>query len=115
MAPTLERLARAETGHSRPSLGVTPAALRLLDRFRAEAGDVALIVAPRLSDEVLCVGRRDITLGPNDRLIGTVRGCPVYVDRRERAWVDGPAMVLDVERDLAGLKFVFRPSSAASS
>lgn len=108
MTPTLATLTRPEVGRTRADVRITPPALRLLERLQAEAGDVALIVAPRLSGEVLCVGRRDVTLGPNDLLIATVRGCPIYIDRREPSPIDLVAMVLDVDRDVAGLKFVFR-------
>jgi uncharacterized protein (DUF779 family) len=79
----------------------------LLERFRAEGGDVALFLSPG-RDEVLCLGRRDVTLGPNDLLIGDIGGAPVYVDRRADPAALA-ALVLDVERDLLGLRFVLRP------
>lgn len=109
MSRTLGTLARSDIGRSPSQVGITPPALRILDRLRAEAGDVVLIVAPGLSDEILCVGLRDVVLGPHDVLIATVHGCPIYVDRRTPELAGVPAMVLDVERDIAGWRFVLQP------
>lgn len=99
----------------RAQFRVTRTALRLLERMRTEAGDVVLVVAPRLSDEVLCIGRRDLTLGPNDVLVGRVGGCPVYVDRRAWTAAQLSTMVLDAQPDLLGPKFVLRPAVGQAS
>lgn len=99
----------------RAQLPVTRAALRLLERLRIEAGDVALVVSPRLSDEVLCVGSRDVTFGPNDVLVARVSGCPIYVDRRAYSSAQLSTMVLDAQPDLLGPKFVLRPSVGQAS
>jgi uncharacterized protein (DUF779 family) len=88
----------------------TPRALQLLERLRLEAGGVALLVAPEVTDEVLCLGRRDFVLGPNDVKIATVRGCPIYVDRRASSFRSLRTMVLDAETDALGDRFLVRVS-----
>lgn len=112
MTSTLDIAARTAAGPAQ--LRVTAAAFGLLERLRAEAGEVAVVVAPRLSDDVLCVGLRDLVLGPNDALVATVRGCPVYVDRRHHAAAALPSMVLDVHADALGPTFVLRSSAERS-
>jgi len=108
MSATLRVLDRPETAPARVEVRATPGALELLERLRLEAGGVALLVAPEVTDEVLCLGRRDFVLGPNDVKIATVRGCPIYVDRRAPSLVSLTTMVLDVETDALGPRFVFR-------
>ena len=108
MTTTLGTSVRQEAGPARPSIRITPAAIQLLEQLRTEGGDVALFLAPYVSDEVLCLGRRDVTLGPNDLLIGTVHGCPVYVDRRATRLTAIRALVLDAESSSPGARFVFR-------
>lgn len=110
MSATLRVLARSEPAPARAEVRATPDALRLLERLRLEAGGVALLVAPEVTDEVLCLGRRDFVLGPNDVKIATVRGCPIYVDRRAPSFVSLMTMMLDVETDALGPRFLFRVS-----
>ena len=109
---TLGTPAPTRTRGDRPELRIGSAALRVLDRLRAEAGDIVLLVSPDVRGEVLCFGRDDITVGPHDLLVATVRGCPVYVDRRAADLVDLTTAVLDVERDLRGVRFVLRHPGA---
>ena len=114
MSLTPVTLARSETGRARAEVKVTPAASRLLDRLRGEGGGVVLILGRDLGDDVLCLGRRDVVLGPNAVHMATVRGCPIYVDCRSPWLAAVPAILLDVERDVVGLRFVIRVVDAAS-
>jgi uncharacterized protein (DUF779 family) len=108
MSPSQGTLARSGTGPGRAEVTVTPEALRLLERLRGEGGGVVLILAPDLSSDVLCLGRRDVVLGPHAVQIATVRGCPVYADRRMPELATAGTIVLDVERDLDGPRFAVR-------
>lgn len=113
MTSTLDLAPRSDAGPSH--LRVTATALRLVERLRVEAGDVALLVAPRLSGDVLCLGRRDVTLGPNDTLVDAVLGCPIYVDRRAYPVAALSTRVLDVQVDSFGPRFVLRSPTEHST
>lgn len=115
MTQTLDGAFRTDVRGQRPQLRLTPRALRLLDQMRAESGEVALLVAPRLSAEVLCVGRRDLTLGPHDVRVATIHGCPIYVDRRDVPLSALRSLVLDAQPDLGGPRFVLQSRIGASS
>lgn len=115
MTPILNAAPRADFATMRSELRITPRALRLLDQLRAEAGDIALLLAPRLSEEVLCIGRRDLVLGPHDALVATVRGCPIYADRRDVPLAAMRTSVLDVHTDLGGPRFVLRRANEGSA
>ncbi len=108
MSP-LARFEPVTDGPVSTGLRATPAALRLIDRMRVD-GELMFFVDPNL--DVLCFGRGDLVLGPNDELLGTVRGCPVYVDRRRAGVLPLADATLDVERDLRGPHFVLRPQEA---
>jgi uncharacterized protein (DUF779 family) len=93
-------------------------AVRMLVRTH---GELLFVISAGCCDgsAPMCFPAEDFMIGSGDVLVGTVGGCPVYVDRRQlEAWPHAD-LVLDVEPGYAdglslaageGLHFVGRSS-----
>ncbi|HUN38304.1 MAG TPA: DUF779 domain-containing protein [Trebonia sp.] len=76
----------------------TPAALAALARLREQRGEVILYQSGGCCDGSLpvCLERRDLRLGDGDVLLGSVDGCPVYIDDRQYAVWKHTQLIIDV-------------------
>jgi uncharacterized protein (DUF779 family) len=81
-----------------PRVVATEAALAELGRLRAEHGPLLLFQSGGCCDgsSPMCFPEGELLLGPNDRLLGEVDGCPFYIDAEQDERWNRPAFVLDV-------------------
>lgn len=84
-----------------PEVRFTAAGDALLAALLREGGEVTILCDRH--GEVSCFGRGDVVPGPTYALVATVRGCPVYIDRRA-PWFGGARNVV-----LAGVRDRARP------
>ncbi len=81
-----------------PRVMATPAALVALANLVSEGGRVLFFLSGGCCDgsTPLCFREGEFKIGEHDVLLGTVLGCPFYIDHRQaRAWGAAP-IVLDV-------------------
>jgi hypothetical protein len=76
----------------------TDAAIAELRRLRTEHGPLLLYQSGGCCDGSLpiCLREDELVIGPNDLLLGTVDGCPVYIDVEQDERWGHPAFVLDL-------------------
>jgi uncharacterized protein len=82
----------------------TPAALELLERLRAQHGDLIVHISGGCCDgsSPMCLRAADVPAGPHDVLLGALAGVPVVIDEdQDRRW-RRPAFALDVAPGEAG-------------
>lgn len=82
----------------------TPAALEVLERLRAEHGDLVVHLSGGCCDgsSPMCVRAADLPPGPHDVRLGVVAGVPVVIDGdQDRRW-NRPGFRLDVAAGEAG-------------
>ena len=82
----------------------TPAALELLERLRAQHGDLIVHVSGGCCDgsSPMCLRAADLPASPHDVQLGTVAGVPVVIDDdQDRRW-HRPAFHLDIAAGQAG-------------
>ena len=82
----------------------SPAALELLERLRAEHGDLIVHLSGGCCDgsSPMCLRAADLPAGPHDVRLGTLAGVPVVIDSdQDRRW-KRPAFLLDVAPGEAG-------------
>lgn len=82
----------------------TAAALDVLERLRAQHGDLVIHLSGGCCDgsSPMCLRATDLPPGPNDEQVGTVGGVPVLIDRdQDRRW-NRPGFRLDVTSGEAG-------------
>jgi uncharacterized protein len=90
----------AETG-GRPRVDqvtATPAALTALARLREQRGALILYQSGGCCDGSLpvCLEQGDLRIGDGDVLLGSVGGCPVYIDDRQYAVWKHTQLIIDV-------------------
>jgi len=76
----------------------TPAALAALARLRRQRGAVILYQSGGCCDGSLpvCLEQGDLRIGDGDVLLGSVGGCPVYIDDRQYAAWKHTQLIIDV-------------------
>jgi uncharacterized protein len=76
----------------------TPAALDALARVREQRGAVILYQSGGCCDGSLpvCLEQGDLRIGGGDVLLGSVGGCPVYIDDRQYAVWKHTQLIIDV-------------------
>ena len=76
----------------------TPVAVDLIEKLRAKHGPVLFHQSGGCCDGSLplCLRSGQLLIGPNDLLLGTIDGCPVYIAAEQDARWNHPAFVLDV-------------------
>jgi len=82
-----------------PVVRATDAAVEAVRRLVRSHGELLFVVSAGCCDgsAPMCFPANDFLVGGGDVLVGTVAGCPVYVERRQLdAWPHA-TMVLDVE------------------
>ena len=82
----------------------SPAALELLERLRAQHGDLILHLSGGCGDgsSPMCLRSADLPAGAHDVQLGTAAGVPVVIDAdQDRRW-RRPAFHLDVAAGEAG-------------
>ncbi|HET9172305.1 MAG TPA: DUF779 domain-containing protein [Actinospica sp.] len=78
----------------------TPAARAAIAAVRAEEGPLMFVLSHGCCDGTapLCFKLGDFLTGPRDLLIGTVEGCPFYLEGRRHPEIwERYAFILDVE------------------
>jgi uncharacterized protein (DUF779 family) len=96
-----DRQVAARGGRRLPERRViaTEAARLAVRRLRAVRGPLMFVQSAGCcgGSAPMCFPRGEYLTGPGDLLLGSVEGCPVYIDRRlYQAWHPGQ-LVLDVE------------------
>ena len=81
-----------------PKVVATDAAVAELGRLRVEHGPLMLFQSGGCCDgsSPMCFPEGEFLLGPNDRLLGEIDGCPFYIDAEQDERWNRPALVLDV-------------------
>jgi uncharacterized protein (DUF779 family) len=82
----------------------TPAALEVLERLRAQHGDLIVHISGGCCDgsSPMCLLAADLPAGPHDVLLGEFAGAPVVIDAdQDRRWKQ-PSFHLDVAAGAAG-------------
>ena len=82
----------------------SPAALELLERLRAEHGDLIVHLSGGCCDgsSPMCLRAADLPPGPHDMRLGDLAGVPVVIDdEQDRRW-RRPAFRIDVAPGEAG-------------
>jgi uncharacterized protein len=76
----------------------TPAALNALARLREQRGALILYQSGGCCDGSLpvCLEQGDLCIGEGDVLLGSVGGCPVYIDDRQYAVWKHTQLIIDV-------------------
>ena len=76
----------------------TPAALAALARLREQRGAVILYQSGGCCDGSLpiCLEQGELRIGDGDVLLGSVGGCPVYIDDRQFAVWKHTQLIIDV-------------------
>lgn len=76
----------------------TPAALAALARLREQRGALILYQSGGCCDGSLpvCLEQGDLRIGDGDVLLGSVGGCPVYIDDRQYAVWRHTQLIIDV-------------------
>ena len=76
----------------------TPAALTALARLHEQRGAVILYQSGGCCDGSLpvCLEQGDLRIGDGDVLLGSVGGCPVYIDDRQYAVWKHTQLIIDV-------------------
>src|SRR5512134_824271 len=80
------------------SVAATEAALAELARLGAEHGPLVLFQSGGCCDgsSPMCFANGELLLGPNDLLLGDVRGCPFYIDTTQYERWNRPRLLIDV-------------------
>jgi len=97
----------------------TAEALDAIERLTAKHGALMLFQSGGCCDgsAPLCLQDGELLIGPNDRLLGTLAGMPVYIDAEQDTRWKHPNFVLDVApgpasgfslEGLDGLHFITR-------
>jgi uncharacterized protein len=75
----------------------TPAALAALARLREQRGSLILYQSGGCCDGSLpvCLEQGDVRIGDGDVLLGSVGGCPVYIDDRQYAVWKHTQLIID--------------------
>jgi uncharacterized protein (DUF779 family) len=75
----------------------TPAALAALARLREQRGALILYQSGGCCDGSLpvCLEQGDLRIGDGDVLLGSVGGCPVYIDDRQYAVWKHTQLIID--------------------
>ena len=81
-----------------PAVVATPEALDAVARLVAERGPVLFFQSGGCCDGSLplCFGEGELVVGVHDVLLGTVGGCPVYMDGRQYEVWKHTQLILDV-------------------
>lgn len=79
-------------------VSATEAALQAITRMKAERGTLMFVQSGGCCDGSLplCLDEGELLMGDNDLLLGTVGGCPFYIDAHQDAAWGQPEFVLDV-------------------
>jgi uncharacterized protein (DUF779 family) len=80
----------------------TPAALQAIRRLVVERGPIMFFQSGGCCDGSLpiCFGRGEFLLSDHDILLGSVGGCPFYIDHRQFAAWKHTQLILDVSDGL---------------
>lgn len=103
----------------------TPAALDLLERLRAQHGDLIVHLSGGCCDgsSPICLHAGELLTGPNDLLLGTPGGVDFYIDAEQYERWNRPQIVLDAAagaaegfslEGLEGVHFVARSQVGAA-
>jgi hypothetical protein len=81
-----------------PRTVATAAAVAEIRRLRAEHGPLMFFQSGGCCDgsSPMCFPDGELLLGPNDLLLGTVDGCPFFIDAEQYERWNRPRFVLDV-------------------
>lgn len=76
----------------------TEAALAAIEGLKARHGPLVFVQSGGCCDgsSPVCLAEGEILLGPGDRLIGEIAGCPFYVDRDQDVRWNEPSFVIDI-------------------
>ncbi len=76
----------------------TQAARDLIMRLQARYGSLIFMQSGGCCDgsSPICLSEGDLLLGPNDLLLGTIAGCPFYIDREQYERWCKPQFLIDV-------------------
>ena len=85
------------------SVTATDAAVRAIERLRAEHGPLAFFQSGGCCDGSLpiCLKDGELPPGPGDALLGKIDGTPFYVDAEQYQRWGNPHLVLDVREGAA--------------
>lgn len=75
---------------------VTPDALALLRRLKAQHGPLLLHLSGGCCEGTapICLRTSDFRVGPDDMLLGSIENCPVYVGPHQAGyWADGAVTI----------------------
>ncbi len=81
-----------------PRVVATDSAVAEIRRLRAEHGLLMFFQSGGCCDgsSPMCFPDGELLLGPNDRLLGEVDGCPFYIDADQDERWNRPTLLLDV-------------------
>ena len=81
-----------------PRVVATPAALEALERLVAERGPIMLFQSGGCCDGSLpmCFDNGELVVGDRDVMLGTVGGCPFYIDGRQYEVWKHTQLIFDV-------------------
>lgn len=76
----------------------TPQAQQLIDRLRAEHGDLMFHQSGGCCDgsAPMCFAKGDFRVGESDLLLGEIHGCEFYMARDQYAYMRSSQLVIDV-------------------
>lgn len=86
-------------GGQTPSVSATPAALRAIASLLKQHKGIVFFQSGGCCDNSapMCFEEGEMIVGSVDRLIGTVGGCPYYIDFRQYEVYRNSRIILDVE------------------
>lgn len=76
----------------------TDAARKLIARLKARYGSLIFVQSGGCCDgsSPICLRDGDLLLGPHDLLLGTIAGCPFYIEQEQYERWGKPALLIDV-------------------
>jgi uncharacterized protein len=112
--------APSDGGAAVPSVSFTDAAAALVADLRSRHGDVFFVLSHGCCDGTtpLCLAPGDLTMGADDRQIGTVAGAAVFAGREQCSYLAHLDLQVDVAagsnggfslEDGSGQRFLVRP------
>ena len=121
--PLEQALTRDPGGHPPARISATPAARAAIRRLRAARGGDRMFVQSAgccAGSVPMCFPAGEYLTGGNDLMLGSIEGCPFYIDARIYQSWDHPQLVLDIAPGNpegfslgpgGGLRFVTRASA----
>jgi len=105
---------------------VTEAARNLIAQLKARHGSLIFMQSGGCCEgsAPVCLQEGELLLGPNDLLIGTIAGCPFYIDQEQYERWRKPQFLIDVIQGEGetfslegsdGVRFIARPGGEANA